>query len=98
MQALGGLDNNKVLIPLFTVEVPIARIRPHDVVVVVAAGGCLLHFFFGFNLNHGGSLRLFLFPHSPQHTILRGSSRTIWRGKKSITRISTTTSAPFNYH
>ena len=45
MQALGGLDNNKVLIPPITVEVPIARIRPHDVVVVVAAGGCLLHFF-----------------------------------------------------
>ena len=44
MQALGGLDNNKVLIPPITVEVPIARIRPHDV-VVVAAGGCLFHFF-----------------------------------------------------
>ncbi len=30
-------------------------------------------------------------------TILRGSSRTIWRGKKSLrTRISTTTSQPFN--
>ena len=45
MQAFGGLDNDEVLIPLIAVEVPIARICSHDVVVVVATGGfCCIRF------------------------------------------------------
>ena len=50
MRALGGLDNDEVLIPLIAVEVPIAHILPHDVVVIVASGSCLLHLLFWFQL------------------------------------------------
>jgi hypothetical protein len=39
MRALGGLDDEG-LIPLIAAEVPIADVRPLNVVVVVAAGCC----------------------------------------------------------